>query len=57
MTCHVCGDLLDRTRGARGTRCGTCTRYRTRHGHDRPLELIVRLTQRDIEKELLLRYG
>lgn len=53
--CVVCGDSLSRDRGARGHRCGTCARYRTRHGTDRPNELIVKLTMRDIERELIAR--
>jgi uroporphyrinogen-III synthase len=53
--CAICGDKLNRARGARGARCRTCYAYRRRHGHDRPLELIVRLTERDIERELAAR--
>lgn len=55
MTCTICGDHLDRTRGARAGRCGTCSTYRYRHGHDRPHHLIVRLTKRDIDRELIQR--
>lgn len=53
MSCIICGDSLERRRGARGERCGTCSRYRTRHGDDRPFELVARLTERDIERELM----
>lgn len=52
MTCVRCGDRLERDRGARGQRCGTCSRYHQRHGTDRPEHLIVKLTERDIEREL-----
>jgi hypothetical protein len=55
LTCTNCGDQLDRNRGARAGRCGTCSTYRYRHGHDRPLDLIIRLTKRDIEQELTRR--
>lgn len=51
--CVICGDRLDRDRGARGHRCGTCAAYRYRHGTDRPDALIIRLTMRDIERELI----
>jgi hypothetical protein len=33
-------------------RCKTCYEYRRRHGHDRPFDLIRRLTEQDIENEL-----
>lgn len=52
-TCCVCGDRLERRRGARGRRCGTCAKYRARNGHDRPFDLVARLTQRDIEREFV----
>jgi hypothetical protein len=55
LTCVVCGDRLERARGARGKRCGTCSRYFTRHGVDRPVELVIRLTERDIARELMAR--
>lgn len=55
MNCVRCGDRLDRTRGARGDRCGTCARYRTRHGTDRPDHLIIKQTERDIDRELTRR--
>jgi hypothetical protein len=51
MTCVVCGDRLDRKRGARAGRCGTCANYRYQKGVDRSKELIVKLTERDIERE------
>lgn len=50
--CVICGDQLDRHRGARGDRCGTCTRYRQRNSTDRPEGLVIKLTERDIEKAL-----
>ena len=50
--CRVCGDRLDRSRGARGQRCGTCTRYHQRHQSDRPEGLVIKLTERDIEREM-----
>ena len=50
--CVRCGDQLDRDRGARGGRCGTCSRYHQRHGTDRPDHLIIRLTEKDIERQL-----
>lgn len=53
--CRVCGDRLERHRGARGGRCGTCSRYHQRHGTDRPFELIARLTEKDIERGLTRR--
>ena len=53
--CVVCGDQLDRNRGARGHRCRTCDTYRRRKGTDRPDELIMRLTRRDIEQSLTSR--
>lgn len=53
--CAICGDQLDRNRGARGDRCGTCSTYRYRHGTDRSHNLIVKLTERDIERELVRR--
>lgn len=55
MTCSVCGDRLDRDRGARGRRCGTCSRYRQRNRADRPEGLVIKLTERDIEQELTRR--
>jgi hypothetical protein len=55
VTCTICGDQLDRARGARAGRCGTCSTYRYRHGHDRPLDLVVRLTEQDIDRELIRR--
>lgn len=55
MTCAICGDRLDRNRGARAGRCGTCSTYRYRHGKDRSEGLIVKLTERDIERELMRR--
>lgn len=48
--CVICGDRLERHRGARGDRCGTCDTYRRRRGHDRSHDLIIRLTERDIER-------
>jgi hypothetical protein len=48
--CTICGDHLDRTRGARGDRCRTCDTYRRRRGTDRPDDLVVKQTQRDIER-------
>lgn len=53
--CIVCGDTLDRHRGARGPRCGTCATHRYRHGVDRTEAMIIRLTQRDIERALTRR--
>ncbi|MGH3476009.1 MAG: hypothetical protein ACRDQD_04140 [Nocardioidaceae bacterium] len=50
--CVVCGDRLDRARGARGRRCATCTRYRQRHGHDRPLALVEKFADRKLQQEL-----
>lgn len=55
MTCRICGDRLDRRRGARAGRCGTCATYRYRHGADRTDELVIKLTERDIERELARR--
>jgi hypothetical protein len=54
--CVICGDRLDRDRGARGERCGTCATYRYRHGADRPFKLVVKQTERDIERELRRRH-
>lgn len=34
-------------------RCRTCYEYRRRHGTDRPEELVIRLTELDIERELI----
>jgi len=56
MRCEVCGDQLERNRGARAGRCGTCSTYRYRHGKDRAQHLIARLTARDIERELARRH-
>lgn len=53
--CIVCGDRLDRRRGARGDRCGTCDRHWHRHGTDRPDDLVIKLTERDIERALTRR--
>lgn len=53
--CTICGDQLHRHRGARGDRCGTCSRYHQRHHTDRPEHLIIRLTEKDIERELTRR--
>jgi hypothetical protein len=50
--CAICGDQLDRNRGARGERCGTCSTYRYRTGLDRPHDLVVKQTERDIERAL-----
>lgn len=55
MTCRVCGDQLDRNRGARGHRCGTCSRYHQRHRTDRSEDLIIKLTEKDIERSLAAR--
>jgi hypothetical protein len=52
--CIHCG-RLDRNRGARAGRCGTCATYRYRHGKDRPHDLVIKLTKRDIEQEYLRR--
>ena len=49
--CAICGDTLDRDRGARAGRCGTCTKYRSRNGTDRPDDLVIKQTQRDIERQ------
>lgn len=38
-------------------RCRTCYEYRRRHGVDRSDELIIRLTERDIEQELMTVYS
>jgi hypothetical protein len=53
--CVICGDNLDRHRGARGERCGTCSRFRTRNGRDRPETLVSRLTEKDIERTTMRR--
>lgn len=50
--CIVCGDTLERARGARGERCRPCRQYLYRTGRDRPWELVARLTERDVEREL-----
>ena len=51
MTCTICGDRLDRNRGARAGRCGTCATYRYRHGAERPFDLVIKQTEKDIERE------
>lgn len=51
MSCAVCGDPTTIARN----KCHTCYEYARRHGQDRPLRLITRLTQRDIERETLKR--
>lgn len=49
--CVVCGDPKLSAKG----RCGTCYQFFRRTGSDRPHQLIVRLTEKDIERELLRR--
>jgi hypothetical protein len=44
--CVVCGG-----RAVVKARCRTCYEYRRRHGHDRPFELIAKLTEKDIARE------
>lgn len=51
MDCIVCGDPQVVAR----RRCHTCYQYRRKHGVDRPEELIIRLTARDVERELTAR--
>lgn len=53
--CIVCGDRLNRNRGARAGRCGTCATYRYRRGTDRTEDLVIKLTERDVERQLLRR--
>ena len=48
--CRICGDKTV----ALGL-CANCYAYRRRHGRDRPFDLVVRLTERDIEGEILRR--
>jgi hypothetical protein len=50
--CIICGDTLARHRGARAGRCGTCATHWYRHGTDRTEAMIIRLTQRDIDRAL-----
>lgn len=47
--CVVCGD----PRTLAKNRCGTCYQYRRRTGVDRSFKLVKRLTERDIERELI----
>lgn len=51
MRCIICGDSRIRAR----RRCATCLQYLRRNGRDRPFELIVRLTERDVERGLARR--
>lgn len=52
MTCHVCGD----PKTVAKARCHTCYEYRRRTGTDRSEKHVIRLTERDIEKDLARRY-
>lgn len=51
--CARCGDPAVRAKG----RCAACYEYRRRHGEERPLELIIRQTERDVELELERRWA
>lgn len=46
--CIICGDPRIHAR----RRCKTDYQYLRRNGVDRPLELVIRLTDRDITREL-----
>ena len=46
--CRVCGDPVVKAKG----RCATCYVYLRRNGRDRPEHLVVRLTERDVTREL-----
>lgn len=49
--CIICADPRVRALG----RCMTCYSYFRRNGRDRSHKLIARLTEKDIEKEILRR--
>lgn len=52
VSCLICGD----PRTVAKNRCRCCYEYRRRTGADRAEDLIVRLTERDIERELAKRH-
>ncbi|MGH3476008.1 MAG: hypothetical protein ACRDQD_04135 [Nocardioidaceae bacterium] len=52
MSCRVCGD----PKTVAKDRCHCCYEYRRRRGTDRAEHLIMKLTERDIEREVLSRY-
>lgn len=49
--CIICGDPKTVAKG----RCGCCYSYWRRNGRDRGFELIIRLTEKDIEAEIIRR--
>ena len=51
--CIICGDPQIHAKG----RCKTDYQYHRRNGTDRPFELILRLTDRDITRELTAQAG
>lgn len=46
--CAICGDLKTVAKD----RCPTCYQYQRRTGTDRSEKLVIRLTERDVEREL-----
>lgn len=52
MSCRICGD----TKTVAKDRCHCCYEYRRRTGVDRSEKHVVKLTERDIEKDLACRY-
>lgn len=51
MACSVCGDPKTVAKG----RCGTCWKFWKRTGRDRGFDLVRRLTEKDIEADVLRR--